>query len=120
MLDTLDADTRSFLLRTSVLGRFCAELCDWVLEADGSAARLDALARSNLFLVPLDGRGEWYRYHHLFRELLLAELAGADSDAPARLHQRAADWFEQRAMYEDALEHTALTGDGGSRWRICS
>jgi len=107
VLDILDPDIRAFLLRTSVLGRFSAELCDAVLETDDSAERLAAIERSNLFLVPLDGRGEWYRYHHLFRELLLAELAHIDATAISELHRRAAVWFDERGMLEEALEHTS-------------
>ncbi len=111
VLDILAADVRSFLLRTSVLSRFTAKLCDVVLEATDSAETLAAIARSNLFLVPLDGRGEWYRYHHLFRELLLAELASTDATAASQLHLRAAAWFADEGVIEDALEHAAASGD---------
>ena len=114
VLDTLDIETRSFLLETSVLERFTADLCDAVRDADGSAVRLDGLARSNLFLVALDGRGEWYRYHHLFRELLRAELATVDPEAEATLHRRAATWFLGHDLLDEALEHTAATGDGSA------
>jgi LuxR family maltose regulon positive regulatory protein len=65
---------RTFLTRTAVLERMCGPLCDAVLEGNGSAGALAELERSNLLLVPLDRRGEWYRYHHLFRDMLLAEL----------------------------------------------
>ena len=114
VLDMLDVDTRRFLLETSVLDRFTADTCDAVRAAGDSAERLEALARSNLFLVALDGRGEWYRYHHLFRELLLAELATTDSEAPAALHRRAAAWFGEHDLLEEALKHTEATGDQGA------
>ena len=65
---------RTFLTRTAVLERMCGPLCDAVLDMSGSAAALADLERSNLLLVPLDRRGDWYRYHHLFRDMLLAEL----------------------------------------------
>ena len=65
---------RTFLTRTAVLERMCGPLCDAVLDMSGSAAILADLAGSNLLLVPLDRRGEWYRYHHLFRDMLLGEL----------------------------------------------
>ena len=65
---------RAFLTRTAVLERMCGPLCDTVLEDSGSAGVLADLERSNLLLVPLDRRGQWYRYHHLFRDMLLAEL----------------------------------------------
>ncbi len=74
VLTALAPETRDFLLRTSVLGRFTPELCDAVLGREDSAAVLAELARSNMFLVALDARGEWYRYHHLFGELLQLEL----------------------------------------------
>ena len=111
VLDILAPEVRTFLLRSSVLGRFTAQLCDSVLQQDDSAAMLEALARSNLFLVPLDGRGEWYRYHHLFRELLQAELAMKEPGAPAELHRRAAEWFIANGLIQEGLEHTAALGD---------
>src|SRR4029453_14298014 len=69
---------RTFLLRTSILERLCGPLCDAILGAQGSAGLLVELERSNLFLVPLDQRREWYRYHHLFAELLRLEVATRD------------------------------------------
>jgi LuxR family maltose regulon positive regulatory protein len=74
LLDRLPDAYVSFLTRTSALERMSGPLCDAVLEDRGSAGMLAELARSNLLLIPLDRRGEWYRYHHLFRDLLLAEL----------------------------------------------
>ena len=76
VLTALAPQTRDFLLRTSVLGRFTPDLCDAVLGREDSAAVLAELARSNMFLVALDADGEWYRYHHLFGELLQLELGG--------------------------------------------
>ena len=84
LLAHLSADELRFLTRTAVLERMSGPLCDAVLEASGSAAILESLARSNLFLVPLDAHGEWYRYHHLFRELLRSELARAEPDLVPR------------------------------------
>jgi LuxR family transcriptional regulator, maltose regulon positive regulatory protein len=69
---------RVFLTRTAVLERMCGPLCDAVLGLSGSAACLAELARSNVLLIPLDRRGKWYRYHHLFRDMLLAELDRMD------------------------------------------
>ena len=74
VLSRLAPQTRDFLLRTSVLSRFTPELCDAILDREDSAAVLAELARSNMFLVALDARGQWYRYHHLFGELLRLEL----------------------------------------------
>ncbi len=114
VLDILAPEVRTFLLRTSVLTRFTASLCDAVLETTDSAGMLGTIERSNLFLVPLDGRGEWYRYHHLFRELLLAELELGDPGAPALLHGRAATWMLEQGLIEPALEHTFAMGDPGA------
>jgi LuxR family transcriptional regulator, maltose regulon positive regulatory protein len=108
-LTALAPQTRDFLLRTSVLGRFTPELCDAVLDRDDSAAALSELARSNMFLVALDARGEWYRYHHLFREVLQLELG---SGAAPELRRRAAAWCRARGLVEDAIEYAAAAGDG--------
>src|SRR5580658_3264634 len=80
---------RVFLTRTAVLERMCGPLCDAVLEGCGSAGVLDDLGRSNLLLVPLDRRGQWYRYHHLFRDMLLAQLHRGGPGLLPVLHPRA-------------------------------
>jgi LuxR family transcriptional regulator, maltose regulon positive regulatory protein len=100
-----------FLRRTSVLDRMCGLLCDAVLEDEGSARELEKIERANLFLVPLDNRREWYRYHHLFRELLQRELAEQEPDLVPVLHGHAADWFEANGDRESALEHAYAAGD---------
>ena len=86
VLTALPPETRDFLVQTSVLGRFTPELCDAVLGRQDSAGVLSELARSNMFLVALEARGEWYRYHHLFGELLALELGprGRGGAAPPR------------------------------------
>ena len=71
----------------------------------GSAKVLESLEESNLLLVPLDRRREWYRYHHLFRDVLRSELERGEPDAIPGLHRRAADWFEANGMLEQAMEH---------------
>jgi LuxR family maltose regulon positive regulatory protein len=111
VLGVLDEESRSFLVRTSMLDRFSGRLCDAVLGAEGSARRLKALARSNLFVVPLDARHEWYRYHHLLRDALALELSLEDESSVRLLHERAAAWFLESGMFEEALEHTAATVD---------
>ena len=85
---------RSFLLATSVLERLSGALCDAVTEGDGAASMLDSLDRANLFLVPLDDHREWYRYHHLFAEMLRARLLDEQPGAVDELHLRASRWFE--------------------------
>ena len=109
MLDAIDEESRRFLLRTSTLDRFTAELCDAVLGTDNAAAVLAELERSNLFVVALDARGVWYR-HHLFRELLRIELASTSPEALPGLHWRAAEWFLANGLLEEALAHAAAVG----------
>jgi LuxR family transcriptional regulator, maltose regulon positive regulatory protein len=101
---------RIFLLRTSVLERLSGPLCDAVLEAEGSAALLHDLERSNLFLTPLDDRREWYRYHHLFAELLRVELANRDAALIPALHQRAAAWHRDAGNVDEAIRHACAAG----------
>jgi LuxR family transcriptional regulator, maltose regulon positive regulatory protein len=100
-----------FLRRTSVLERMSGPLCDAMLEDEGSAQELEKIERANLFLVPLDNRREWYRYHHLFRDLLQRELVENEPALVPRLHGRAADWFEEHGDEESALEHASAAGD---------
>ena len=99
----------SFLTRTSVLDRMSGRLCDAVLDRTGSGAVLEVLAHSNLLLVALDRHGEWYRYHHLFRDLLRAELQRREPELVSALHVRAAEWCEANHMPEAAIDH-AQTG----------
>ena len=86
-------------------------LCDAVLDLPGSAAILAELARSNLLLVPLDRRGQWYRYHHLFRDMLLAELERLEPELMPVLRRRAADWCLRNDLPEEALEYSIAAGD---------
>ena len=102
---------REFLTRTAVLERMSGPLCDAVLEAGGSAGVLAELERSNLLLVPLDRRGEWYRYHHLFRDMLLAELRRGEPGLIPVLRRRAASWCVQNGLPEAALEYSIAAGD---------
>ena len=111
VLESLPADTKDFLIRTSVLGRFTPELCNAVLDRRDSTALLAELKRTNVFIVALDGRAEWYRYHHLFADLLRLELAQTRLVEPAELHRRAAEWYRGRGLAEDAIEHAAAAGD---------
>jgi len=102
---------RLFLTRTAVLDRMCGPLCDAVLDVAGSAAVLADLAGSNVLLVPLDQRGEWYRYHHLFRDMLLAELARRQPGLIPVLRRRAASWCLDNGLPEEALEYCMAAGD---------
>jgi LuxR family maltose regulon positive regulatory protein len=109
---------RTFLTRTAVLERMCGPLCEAVLEQPGSAPMLADLARSNLLLVPLDRRGEWYRYHHLFRDMLLAELQRREPDLTPALRHRAAGWCLQNDLPEEALEYSIASGDVDTAARL--
>ena len=108
VLTALAPEIRDFLVRTSVLPRFTPELCDAVLGREDSAAVLAELARSNMFLVALDARGEWYRYHHLFGEFLQLELG---REGARELRRRAAGWCRAHGLAEDAIEYAAAAGD---------
>jgi len=111
LLDRMSAAEASFLVRTSVLDRMCGPLCDAILGEPGSGAVLEQMEARNLLVVPLDRRREWYRYHHLLRELLQAELRRREPGLVLDLHFRAAAWFEANAMPEAAIEHAHAAGD---------
>jgi LuxR family transcriptional regulator, maltose regulon positive regulatory protein len=98
-----------FLRRTSVLDQLCAPLCDAVVGESGAQERLLSLEAASVFLIPLDRRREWYRYHALFREFLLGELRRVEPDVIAKLHLRAADWYESNGSPAMALEHLLNT-----------
>ena len=102
-------DVRDFLLQTAVLERFTGPLCDAVTGQAGGAARLVALERSNLFLVPLDDQRQWYRYHHLFADVLRARLLGQQPGLVGELHRRASAWFQEHGDPVAAISH-ALAG----------
>lgn len=105
---------RNFLLQTSILDRLYGPLCDAVTgEAKGNA-RLEALERGNFFVIPLDDRRQWYRYHHLFAEVLYAHLRADQPGQVATLHRRASRWFEQHGLVTDAIRH-ALAGEDFTR-----
>jgi LuxR family maltose regulon positive regulatory protein len=102
---------RSFLLQTSILDRLHGSLCDAVTgQADG-IARLHALERGNFFVVPLDDTRQWYRYHHLFAEVLSAHLRAEQPDLVATLHRRASAWYEQQGSSADAIRHALAAED---------
>jgi len=105
----LPEDTQRFLRRTAVLDQLCGPLCDALLGGAGGHGQLRDLEASNMFLIPLDRRREWYRYHALFREFLLAELDRVEPDVIMKLHLRAADWYESHGSSVTALEHLLHT-----------
>ena len=103
-------DVRSFLLDTSVLDDLCGPLCDAVTGGTDGQRQLEELERANLFVVPLDDRRQWWRYHHLFAEALQARLAAEHPERAGRLHRAAADWYADQDRLDDAVRH-ALAGD---------
>jgi len=113
-LSRISRRQRVFLTQTAVLERMSGPLCEAVLELTGSAVTLADLARSNMLLVPLDRRGEWYRYHHLFRDMLLAELERQEPGLTPVLRRRAASWYLDHGMPEEALEYSMAAGDVGA------
>jgi len=102
---------RRFLLRTSILERLSGSLCDALLETTDSAEVLIQLERTNLFLIPMDEHRRWYRYHHLFAELLRLELTGREPELNPVLHRRAASWYRQAGDVEAAIDHATTAGD---------
>jgi LuxR family maltose regulon positive regulatory protein len=110
-LDGQPPEVRDFLLRTSVLDRMTGPLCDALLDTTGSDAMLDRLERAGLFLVPLDTKREWYRYHHLFGGLLRHELLRTEPERVVELHGRASAWFGDQGEMSEAIEHAIAAGD---------
>src|SRR5215216_4083894 len=102
---------RDFLLQTSILERLCAPLCDVVTGRGDSSERLEAVEGANLFLVSLDTRREWYRYHHLFRELLRHELMRTAPGLAPELHRRASAWHREHGSVDEAIAHATAAGD---------
>ena len=101
----------SFLLQTSILDRLSGPLCDAVTGQDGGKAKLAALERGNLFLVPLDDRRRWYRYHQLFADVLQARLLDEQPDDVPDLHRRASAWYEQNGEPSEAIRHALAAED---------
>jgi LuxR family maltose regulon positive regulatory protein len=111
LLAHLPEELVRFLTRTAVLDRLSGPLCDAVLGATGSGQVLAELEDANLLVVPLDRRREWYRYHQLFRELLLAELKRREPELVAALYSRAATWCEANGLAEAAIDYAQAAGD---------
>ncbi|MGD8338276.1 MAG: LuxR C-terminal-related transcriptional regulator [Desulfobacterales bacterium] len=119
-LDENDNDLRRFLLNASILERFCAPLCDRLNAPDQPTDRgeidgrsfTDWAMASNLFIIPLDLENRWFRYHHLFRQLLRTQMRRQNRpEEIAALHSRASRWFDENGLIEEALEHAIQAGD---------
>ncbi len=111
-------DVQSFLLQTSVLERLCGPLCNAVTGLADSQAMLEKLQHSNLFITPLDDERRWYRYHHLFADLLRAHLKQADPNSAPELHRRASSWYEQNRLVAEAVPHALAAGDSKLATRL--
>ncbi|MBE9062926.1 helix-turn-helix transcriptional regulator [cf. Phormidesmis sp. LEGE 11477] len=102
---------RHFLLKTAILERLSGSLCDAVTDQTDGQEMLEALERSNLFIIPLDNKRQWYRYHHLFADVLQAHALMAWPEQIPSLHGRASDWCEQKALFSDAIRHALAAQD---------
>jgi len=111
VLDRQPDEVRAFLLRTSVLQRLSGELCDAVIGRTGSQRLLEQVERANLFLIPLDEVRGWWRYHHLFADLLQVRLREEQPDQPAKLHRNATAWYERHGLADDAIRHALAGGE---------
>ena len=111
VLSQQPAPVQSFLLHTSILERLNASLCDTLTEQEGSQVMLEALERTNLFVVALDDERQWYRYHHLFAEVLKHRLAQAESQLVPELHRRASVWYEEHGFVAEAVQHALASSD---------
>lgn len=111
VLQRQSEDVRNFLLRTSLLSRFTGSLCAAVTDEGGAKAMLEMVDRANLFLVPLDDRRLWYRYHHLFADMLRARLLDEHPELVPELHRRASDWYADNGDRPEAIRHAMAAAD---------
>ena len=111
VLDRQDEELRAFLLETSVLDRLSGPLCDAVTGRTGSQALLEQAEQGGLFLIPLDSVRGWWRYHHLFADLLRARLQAGKPGRVAQLHCTAAMWCQEHGLGEDAIRHAMAAGE---------
>ncbi|MBI5966032.1 MAG: tetratricopeptide repeat protein [Chloroflexi bacterium] len=102
---------RNFLLQTAILDRLNSPLCDAVTGQEDGRGMLEALERGNLFVIPLDDQRQWYRYHHLFAEVLQAHLREAQPDRVSILHLRASEWYERNGLRSEAIHHALAARD---------
>jgi LuxR family transcriptional regulator, maltose regulon positive regulatory protein len=111
VLDKQPPPLRRFLVRTSILSRLTPSACDAVVGTEGSAELLDHLVASNLFVVPVDARRRWYRYHRLFQDLLRSELQRSEPQLIPELHRRASAWHRKWGILDEAIAHAKESGD---------
>jgi LuxR family maltose regulon positive regulatory protein len=111
VLDRQDAQVRAFLLETSVLDRLSGDLCDTITGGSGGQAMLERIERAGLFLLPLDEVRGWWRYHHLFADLLQARLRAEQPGRAVTLHKAAATWHAERGLADDAVRHAIAANE---------
>ncbi len=111
VLEQQSESVNSFLLKSSILDRLTGSLCDAVTEQTDSQSMLDCLERLNLFIVPLDDQRCWFRYHHLFADLLRQRLQNLYPSLKSDLHMRASKWFEENNLFAEAIRHALSSGE---------
>ena len=111
VLQSQPEPVRCFLLQTAILDRLNGPLCDAVTGLQEGKERLEALERGNFFVVPLDDRRRWYRYHHLFAEVLCVHLMAEQPNQVSTLHRRASEWYEQNGLVANAIRHSLAAED---------
>ena len=111
VLQSQPEPVRSFLLQTAILDRLNGPLCDAVTTLEGGSARLEALMRGNFFVIPLDDKRNWYRYHHLFADVLRMHLKAEQPDRVSALHRRASEWYEHNGSTDNAIRHALAAED---------
>ncbi|MEJ2560135.1 MAG: LuxR C-terminal-related transcriptional regulator, partial [Anaerolineae bacterium] len=111
VLEQQSESVQAFLLQTAVLDRMTGSLCDALTGQDNGQATLETLERTNLFIVPLDEERRWYRYHHLFADLLRQRLRQIHPEQVSTLHRQAGTWYENQGLADEALRHIFTAGD---------
>ena len=111
VLNQQSEDIQNFLLQTSVLDQLTSSLCNAVTDEENGQMILEMLERANLFIIPLDNEREWYRYHHLFADLLRQRLRQTDLHTAPILHTRASVWYQENSFIDQAVDHAFLAED---------
>ncbi len=111
VLNRQPENIQTFLLHTSLLDRMTGPLCDALTGQDGGRETLESLDRDNLFIVPLDDKRRWYRYHHLFADLLRTKLEQTAPDLVPELHSRASEWYESKGLIDEAAKHALAAAE---------
>ncbi len=121
VLNKQSEEIRKFLFSTSLLDRFCAPLCDFILDRKNSQSILEMLEHNNLFIVALDDQQKWYRYHRLFSDLLKSQIDSQEKQDKKKIihaHKLAAEWYEQNGLFSEAIEHYFSAGDDTNAARL--